>query len=248
MLPALLFALLPCQDPPPKPAQDTPIVEAPKVVVAWDDQRAKAAAKVLGKAFKKRSASMRDRNKALEEVATGSNKALVKPLALIVEKDKSIVIRKRAAELLGNQPQKQANRTILKLLKNGRVSSQNNVMGQLVRSLSRCGYTSKQWKEIDNFFEREYNLDRVPLQEAILVLIAEHKEKQAIKMLLRNIDPPAPANVDDPSNPPASYWEARWKSWQRWRVKVKEALFAITGQRFSTSAEARTWLKKNPLK
>jgi hypothetical protein len=88
----------------------------------------------------------------------------------------------------------------------------------------------------------------VPLQEAILGLAAQHKEKQSIELLLDNIDEPVPQNVDAANNPPASYWEARWKAWKAWREKVKDALFALTGQRFGSAAEARVWLAKNPLK
>jgi hypothetical protein len=77
------------------------------------------------------------------------------------------------------------------------------------------------------------------------VLAKNHKELEALDLLLENLDEPAPANVDDPSNPPAEYWEMRWKAWRSWRDDVKEALFAITGQRFNTSAEAREWLDKN---
>lgn len=248
MLAALLTGLLPCQDPKPTPPEEPPAIEAPTVVEVWDDRRAKTAASTLTKAFKSRDASMRDRNNALEEIATASNKAFVKPLASIVETDQSIVIRRRAAQLLGNQPAKDANKTIHKLLKNGRVASRHPVMAELVLSLSRCGYDNKQWDDIEDLFEVEYALERVPIQEALLQLIADHKEKAAIALLLRNLDEPIPANPDDPSNPPAEYWEARWKSWQRWRDKVKVALFEITGQRFSTAAEAREWLKKNPLK
>ena len=57
-----------------------------------------------------------------------------------------------------------------------------------------------------------------------------------------------PANVDSPTNPPASYGKARWHSWAAWKGKVKDALFAITGQRFSTGKEAKAWLKENARK
>ena len=227
-----------------KPAEEA----RPKVVVEeWDDSRGKSAAADFKKAIKG-DASMAERNKALEALAPGSNKHLVKPLQEVIETDKSVVIRKRAAELLGNQPDKQANAAIRKLLKNGRVTSYPAVQAELVRSLSRCGYDSKMWGEIAEEFERYYDLERVPLQEAMLELVITHKEKQAIPLLLRNIDEPVPSNPDAPGNPPASYWEARWKSWQVWRGKVKDALFEITGQRFSTADEAKAWLKKNPLK
>lgn len=249
MLATLILGLFVFQDPAPqgKPDQSKPVATAPKVIEQWDDRRAKDAAKALTAAFKG-NASMRDRNQALELIATGSNKNLVKPLAKIIERDKSIVIRKLAAELIGNQPVKAAGSAIVKLLRSAKVTSYPVVHAELIRAFSRCGYVPKLWKEIDNEFERYYELERVPLQEALLELIAAHKEKQALPLLLRNLDEPAPTNVDDPSNPPAEYWEARWKSWRVWRAKVKEALFAITGQRFSTAKEAAEWLKKNPLK
>ncbi|MCR9244325.1 MAG: HEAT repeat domain-containing protein [bacterium] len=265
MLSALLITLCCFQEPqpsakPPKPpvagetakGQTTQKKAAKKAtkqvyVETWDDRRGRDAAKVLSKAFKGKKSSMRDRNKALEAIKAGSNKALVKPLGSIIEKDKSVVLRRRAATLLGNQPAKQANKVIHKLLRNGRVGSHPNIQADLIKSLARCGYESKQWKEIDGLFEQEYALERVPLQEAILDLVAQHKEKQAIPILLRNLDEPTPANVEAADNPPAEYWEARWKSWKSWRKKVKEALFTITGQRFSTAAEAKVWLEKNKL-
>ncbi len=64
-------------------------------------------------------------------------------------------------------------------------------------------------------------------------------------MLLNHIDEPAPVDVDAASNPPASYWEKRWKAWRLWRDDVKEALYALTGQRFSSGKEARTWIRVN---
>ncbi|MCA8974375.1 MAG: hypothetical protein KDC98_06615 [Planctomycetes bacterium] len=261
MLATLILGLFVFQEPAPKPdpgEAEPPKAEAEKgeqaekpapkkVIEVWDDRRGKAAAAEFQKALKGKP-SMRDRTKALEALATGSSKHLIKPLQAIIEKDKSIVIRKLAAELLGNQPADKANPAIHKLMRSGKVTSYPVIHAELVRSLSRCGYAPKQWAEIQEEFERYYELERVPLQEALLELIIAHKEKQAIPMLLRNIDEPFAADPEAPGNPPAEYWEARWKSWQVWRGKVKDALFALTEQRFSTAAEAREWLKKNPLK
>lgn len=255
MFAALLFTALHFQEPtPPAPApQDKPAatpaapVEPPRVVEAWDDKVAKAAADELAKVLKG-TPSMNEKNKALEALASGSNKLLLKPLATMVETDKSVVIRKRAAELIANQPAADANGTIRKLLKSPKVGGQPAVLAELVRALSRCGYQPAQWAEIGDLFEREYSAERVPLQEALLKLVETHKEARALPMLLRNLDEPVPSDEHAADNPPAEYWEARWKAWQAWREKVKDALFAITGQRFSTAAEAQAWLQKNPRK
>ncbi|MCA8952554.1 MAG: hypothetical protein KDE27_23785 [Planctomycetes bacterium] len=252
-VPALAAFLL-AQDPQPTPAPagEPPAAEAEKPAAAppveqWDDRRAKDAVRTLTKVFKAKTSSMRDRSLALDELATAANKAFVKPLADIVANDKSVVIRRRAAELLGRQPAKEGNRAIVNLLDDGDVQAEPNVAADLVKSLSKCGYTAKNWETVGELFESEYAIERVPLQEAILELVIAHKEKQAIPVLLRNIDEPVPSDVHGQNNPPAAYWEARWKSWNSWRLQVKEALFAITGQRFSSAKEAKIWLDKNKL-
>jgi len=236
-------------DPPPaaEPAAAPPAAEPAKPVVAWDDKTAKAAVDEWTQ-LTKTAANMAQKNRALDLFAGGSNKQLVKPLVQVVETEKLVVVRKRAAELLANQPQPDANAAIRKLLKNARVATSPPVMTELVRGLGRCGYDKAQWADIGDVFEREYQVERVPLQEAVLDLVIAQKETQALPMLLRNLDEPAPDSVDAGNNPPAEYWEARWKSWSAWKGKVKDALFAVTGQRFSTSVEAKAWLKKNPVK
>lgn len=248
MLALLLSSLFAVQDPAPAPEVKPPApVATPRPVQAWDDRTAKTAVDEFQKATKG-SVSMAAKNQALEALATGSHKLLVKPLAQVVENDKSLVIRKRAAALLAQQPAADATPMILALLKNSKVTSTPTVQAELVHALAATGYKSSHWGEVDSLFERDFAPERIPLQEAILKLAAQHKEKQAIKLLLRHLDEPSAENVDDASNPPAEYWEARWKAWSAWRNEVRETLFAITGQRFSTAAEAKAWLAKNPLK
>jgi hypothetical protein len=246
MLACLLTSLLSWQEPAPAPApaqRATP--DAPvRVVTLLDDKTAKQLAGELARAMGG-DASMAARNRALDRVADSSHVLLLKPLANIVEQDKSLVVRKRAATLLRQQPPADALATIRKLMQNPRVRTHPGVLAELVRGLSHCGYQPKLWAEIAPLFEADYAAERVPLQEALLDLITAHAEQQAIDLLLRNLDEPTPANVDDAGNPPAEYWEARWKAWSVWKGKVKDALAAVTGQRFSTADEARAWLQKN---
>lgn len=249
MLTLFLTSVLFCQDPapPPAPAQpaETPTPPAPPPPL--DDRAAKAAADEFAKMLKGKP-SMADKSKALDKLASGSHKLFVKPLAQVVQTEKSVVIMKRAAELIGNQPAAEAAVQIRAMLKNPRIGSLPTVMAELVRGLSRCGYVTEDWAAIDSLFERDYSAERVPLHEAILELVTAHKEKAAVPLLLRNLDAPVPEDVHVLANPPAEYWEARWKAWSVWKSKVKNALFEISGQRFSTAAEAKAWLKKNPLK
>ena len=236
------------QDPPApakRPADAATPAPAAAAPVTWDDATAKSALDELAKVMKG-SPSMLEKSRALDSLAPGSNVLLLKPLADIVEKDKSIVIRKRAAELIVNQPVKEANATLRALLKNTRVTATPQVSAQLVRGLAQCGYESKQWPEIEGLFERSFQSECYSLHEAVLHVATKHAERQAIPLLLRHLDEPAPVDEHAADNPPKEYWEARWKAWAVWKAKVKDAMFAITGQRFSTSAEAKAWLKNNP--
>jgi len=48
--------------------------------------------------------------------------------------------------------------------------------------------------------------------------------------------PPTPVNPDSPDNPPAAYWEARYRAWQRHVRDVVWSLEAITGRRWKSGA------------
>lgn len=249
MLAALLLATLACQEPaPPKPAPDVPVAgtaDKPAARLApMDDKDARVAVDAFAKAMKA-ATSMAAKSRALDDLAKGSNKLLVRPLAAVVQDDSSVVIRKRAAELIAQQPASEAGPAVIKLLDHAKVVQHPTLLADLVRALVVLGWDGKNWKRLEKLFEQDYEAERVVLHEAILDLVIATREKQAMELLLRNLDEPIPADVQPLSNPPASYWEARWKAWKSWREKVKTALFALTGQHFSTAAEARAWLKKN---
>lgn len=245
---ALMFCVALAQGPevgdaPARPSDARP-VEASAVRELTDDE-AKAAIAEFQKVAKAKAAPLRERVTAIEQLATGRHRTFVTVLVEVTRREKTLSVRRVAAQALGNQPPKQARPAILKLLGDEGVKDELLVLGDLVTALDRAGYEARDWKVIDGLFERDYDADRVPLQRAMLALIANHKEKQAVDLLLRNLGEPIPVNVDDPANPPAEYWEARWKAWQVWREDVKNALFEITRQRFSTPEEARIWIKKN---
>lgn len=251
MLTLLFTIVVTLQDPPPQggaPATPAaPVAAEPMPLAAVDDKAAKAAVDTFNKAAKGKR-SMNERMKAVEELAQGANKAFVKPLVGVAENDESLVVRKRAVVLLSLQPAPEAPRALRALLKSKKVEAAPAVLAEVVSGIARSGYDTTMWPDIEPLFASDYAAERVGLQEAILALVTKHKEHKAAKLLLDNLDEPVPADEHDPSNPPAEYWKARWYAWKAWREKVKEALFALTGQRFSTAAEAKAWLDKNKRK
>lgn len=248
MIDLCLSALLVVQDPqptPPKPEVQQQQPQAP-AFVEWDDATARDAVRDFKRRMKGRDGSLKDRNDAVEALAKGRNDKLIDPLATVVLTEKSVVVRKAAAAALAHQPEPDAKRAILRLIGHDALKDLPQVQATLVESLSKAGYEpGRDWKTLDGLFQRDYSPERVPLQQAILALVEQHEELEALDLLIDNLGEPVPEDIHDASNPPAEYWEARWKSWSKWRGEVKDALLAITGQRFSTKEEARTWLKKN---
>jgi hypothetical protein len=51
--------------------------------------------------------------------------------------------------------------------------------------------------------------------------------------------------VNSPSNPPASWWEQRWKMWKPVKAEVVEALEELTGESFKDTASAKAWFLAN---
>ena len=243
MLSVLLLSVLAVQEGEPKPA--TAKESEVEVVPAVEDGQARDIVRDFKKAFDPRRGDLRSQLEAVETLAKGKNDKFLRPLTDAILESRHATVRNRAAEILAVQPPKPTVRLTLKLLANDKVKKHRTVVARLVRTLSANGYESRHWELLEDLFGKDYEASNVPVQIAILDLATEHKEVEAIDTLLANLDEPIPANPNSPSNPPAEYWEARWKAWQKWRENVKQALLAITGQRFSTAEEAKTWLRKN---
>ena len=71
------------------------------------------------------------------------------------------------------------------------------------------------------------------------------KYDPAVPALIELIREPIPVNKDDAANPPASYWEARYKLWHASEGWARWALKEITGKEYRTHREWAAWLKKN---
>ncbi|MGE3173097.1 MAG: hypothetical protein AB7O97_10775 [Planctomycetota bacterium] len=234
-------------EPAPAEAVDDRRSKAAPVVAAWDDRTAKRALAEFRRAMAGKP-DLLARAAALEPLALGSHPSLVRPLFRLALDDDAVAIQRRAIALLANQPERAASRALLDLLGTARVRASAPVLADLVQAFARCGYEPGRWSKLEDLFEHSFEAEWLPVQRALLDLIAHHGEAQAVPLLLRHLDEPIPVDVDHPDNPPESYWKARWLAWEVFREPVREALFAITGQRFASRKEAETWLAANPLR
>ncbi len=219
---------------------------SPSAVRAWTDQEASRAVEQLRKVRSRRNATLGDKLEAVRALGQGRHRLAVDALADVVRKEPAVSVRAAAAELLGAQPAEAARPVILALI--DACDHQPDVLTVLLGALTRAGYQTRDWDRIERLFAREFGEEWTPMQKALLQLVTAHKERQAWRLLVEHLDEPFPADIDHADNPPAEYWERRWKAWRSWRDDVKAALFAITGQRFSTGAEAKVWIRANGAK
>ncbi len=211
-----------------------------------EDKEAKQLIDEFKKTIKASKKNLGSRVKAVQELGRRSNGLLVKPLLKLARSDRAKTVRQEATIALGNQPAKQARGALNMLLKKTSITSEPNVTAAIVKAYGGGSYRDKDYKTFKSMFERSLADQRcVAAQIAIIELFGKQQEIQAAEYLARHIDAPEPVNVDSASNPPASYWEARYKNWQKWRQRLKETLYQISGQRFGTSKEAGVWLRKN---
>ena len=252
---AILSTGLICQDPEPekgkgkaggKVVQGASSSKDSSTLQTWDDKQAKAAVAEFKKQYKAK-ASLKQKLAALEKLRPGKSSKLIKPLARVVKTErKHKGCRILAAELLGNQPKAPVRKRLLSLIDDAKIKRVPSVLAALIHAHSKASYESKDWKDFKQLFFKDIADKRFPkVQKAIVQMVGEHKELGALDMLADSMEGPQPAWVDDPNNPPASYWEARWKNWEVWRLDAKEALFKITGQRFTTIKDAKAWVSKN---
>lgn len=240
---ASLTLLLVCGVQDPGAASSQPTRPAVKQL---SDGEARVVLATFKKATKSKKASLRDRLQALDELGKASHEKLVPALEKVVAKGTAISVRRKAAKLLVNQPADASRKAVIKLLKDRAVASKPEVVADLIHTLDQNGYDPKDWKIVEKHFGDDYAQQNRTKQQAVLRLIKNQREIQGLRILLDNLDEPGQvADVDAADNPPAEYWEARWKAWRSWRDEVKGALFEITGQTFNSSAEASAWIRKN---
>jgi len=237
-------AAMPQKQPKPRQTPETAVTPAGEVRIL-DDDEAKALVKELNRsvlsasAIKGKNASFSKRLSAVEALAKVQHKRLVPVLKRVITRDPSKLVRGAAANAVLAQPKKEAMSLARAMLKKSDVCKDGLVSGPMVHVLRHYGARPREWAALRKRF---HNLG-FQAQAAVLQAIAENKDWDALDFLLENLDPPAPANVDDPANPPAEYWKARWEAWSKFRLPLRAALRALLGQDFASSVEARKWIE-----
>ena len=83
------------------------------------------------------------------------------------------------------------------------------------------------------------------LVRAAVHYLGQTKNMSAVPRLVEMLPEPKPANPNAANNPPATYWEARYKIWQASEGWVRWALKEITGQEYRTHREWKAWVEQH---
>lgn len=135
------------------------------------------------------------------------------------------------ARLLANFEDRKAQSVLLASLKDKKLcKGKPKLIAALIDALGRLK-CAKAEKIVEGHF-RQFG-DRDVMQASIRFFgQLPTRDKGTARALAELLEPPAPADVNSPTNPPASYWAARWEQWNYFRRDVTWSLQQITGEVF----------------
>ncbi len=210
-----------------------------------DKKEARAMLKAFKKNLSRAAKSPLVRREVVQALVRKSHPSFVAPLEKLARRDKSKLVRAAAVEALGKLDFPATRKALLKILGGRGLTKDPLVLLAGLDALDRLGYHPVFFQVLSDLFEKTWDMASpgVP-QQKIIRLFAKGKEKRAFRLLVDHLDEPRPADVNAASNPPASWWEKRWKAWHYWRGDVKAALREITGVEFSRAEFYKKWARR----
>ncbi len=221
--------------------------EKPPVLREMESDEAKPLTDALKKAAKKKDAA--PALKAIAALAKVKHESFAKPLIKLLSHDSSKVASEAALALSYRCDDAKLRKKLWKASYGHNANKRRyRVKGKFLRMLARMGITidARQYKDV----ERDFRAINGNPSESAGKAFADFawyagtvKDKRFARALAEQLDEPAPADVNSPSNPPASWWEKKWNMWKECRAGAARALRQITGKEFEKTAEAKKWIK-----
>jgi len=250
---AFLLAILPAlaEDPPPAdpPATDEPGKETARRPRAGEVEPAEPGTKIEDPAVARdKAARFQDDLKSATSEAGAAEIAkklgdwdhpeILKALARVLD-DKNRYLAIEAALACARQTDRErAGATLHRAL---RAEKRTDVVCALLVAMGKVKY-DKAVKDAEKWFRK----DTTESHKAAVRYLGMIQSKESFRMLAEKLEEPKPARVDDPKNPPASWWKERWAEWSSNLPYVKKALASIVpGETFDTLQEAKDWAEKH---
>jgi hypothetical protein len=215
---------------------------APKPAPVADRKEAGDILKQFRELSKKKNATLAERLQSLELLASRQSESFLPELRTVLLNDRDAIVRAEAAKALACQRFAKTLPIVRQGLELARKNEDHVVALALVEAIERLGYDGQLFDPLCALFSDEATEARV--QQRVIQLFDKAAEKRAFKLLVDNLDEPAPVDVDAASNPPAEYWERRWKKWAIWKGDVAKALKNLAGIEFKEASFYRRWVRK----
>jgi hypothetical protein len=116
-----------------------------------------------------------------------------------------------------------------------------DVICALLVGMGRLEYSSKKAHKVAADWYGKKNIEALKASARYFGYV---RSKKAFRLLAEKLDYPRPVKVDDPENPPAEWWEERYREWESYVPQIRWALGRIVpGESFETTKEAKDWAK-----
>ena len=217
-----LTGLVPAQIDPPKPVSK---------------DVARAAAKEFASEYKSKDKKLR--MAAVDRLTPYKHEIVAKCLEKAL-RDREPEVRASAAVRLGGQDAKRSLKVLGKALGDKRNRKSTKVMVAIFEAF-RAHKKAPPLKTLKKLF----NTGSKEVQREVVRTARFCRTKDTIKFLADLVDMPQPANVDSPTNPPASYWKDKVERWNFWFNDVNTTLVHLTGTEFDSTQEARKWTRSS---
>lgn len=193
---------------------------------AFDNDEFIAAGK-LGLGYRASKADKVEAKLEAEELGLRAKKEIE---ALVIERVSAV--QAASAHLLGNFPgNKKVTSALARTFKDKEFRRHRPLAcAAVISSMGKLGYRKAE-PDIFSLCKRQPQPDVARSCVRYFGLI-KTRDKSVVRYLCEELSAPEPASVHAASNPPAAYWEARWKTWNAIRRDVSWSLKQITGQVF----------------
>jgi hypothetical protein len=225
----------------------------PTPVRAATDEEARALVQAIDAAARAREPDAA--LAALERLEGICHSSFPAPLAKLLA-HRSPAVAARAAVLLGQQTlleEREREKVAKDLWKRGFAHPANDdrllVRGQVLRAMATLNPVplgARDLNQVEKLWRQGLgnpSKEIAPFFADVLAYVRATKDKRCFRLVAEQLDEPMATDVSSPTNPPASWWEARWHLWNEMKGGVAATLTALTGQVFKDSAAAREWAK-----
>jgi hypothetical protein len=246
--------------PPARAEEDPPAADEAEAAEGepepLSDEEAKRLEKLLTAAAKRRKEE--DVLPVFDEVADRSHPSFQKPLLKMLTHEVTRVAE-RAADLLARQKpetEKDAAKLGKSIWRKGFTDRKNNrrptVQGRIVYAAAAveggAEVDAARFRDVERLWRTVVG-DPQEANAGAIIAVCDYvrltKDKRLCRMLAEEIDEPGTTAVNSPTNPPAEWWERRWKMWKQYKADVVESLEELTGESFKDTATAKAWFEEN---